>query len=107
MQTALTVVLEKLRRDLLRVPCRDCRFLQNLANAFEGDGERLEIFRLTDGAKCVKTATRIHQVVGPRAENGIDLVVAETFLFAEHETRAVNQKIEDLLFLLGRDGAFR
>src|SRR5882762_5841055 len=78
---------------------------QDLANALEGDGERLEVFGLADGLQRNQTLLGIHQVIGPRTKNGADFVVAEAFPFAKNKLGAVENEVQDLRLLVRRYAA--
>src|SRR5205807_276499 len=106
-QPTLGVVVKQIRGDLRSFPGRDRSLLQNLADAFERDGQRLKVFRFANGAKSLKTAARVDQVVGSGAEDRVDLVVAEAFLLAENEARPIDQELKNLLRLLGRNLTLR
>src|SRR5205814_4038258 len=79
--------------------------LENFANAFKGNCQRLEVFRFANGAERLKPTPSIHQVIRTGAKHRIDLVVAEAFLFTENKSCSIDQKIEHLSFLLSGNGA--
>src|SRR5262245_60921900 len=102
MQYSLRFSLEELRLHLLRFTSRNCRLFQNLADAFEGNCQRLEVLRLANGAQRVQAPACIHEIVGTRPEDGVHFVIAEAFLLAEDELCALLQEVKNLLLLLGR-----
>ena len=77
----------------------EIRFLENLADALEGDGERLEVLGLADGFQGFEAALRVDEIVDAAAEDGVDLVVGEAVLFAEDVLGAIENEIESLSFL--------
>src|SRR5215467_2874867 len=102
-QGALGFPFKDLRLDLLRFPGGDSSLLEDLANAFERNRQRFEVLRLANGSQGFEAFARIHQVVRAGTENGIHFVVTETFLLTEDELGALEQEVQNLPLLLGRD----
>ncbi len=106
-QSALGVVVKQICGDLRRLPGGERSLLQNLADAFERDGQWLKVLRFANGAKSFKTAACVDQVISSGAEDRVDLVVAEAFLLTENEARPIDQELKNLLSLIGRNLTLR
>src|SRR5438094_9724149 len=77
MQPAFRGILEQLWIHMQRIARRHVGFFPNLANALEGNSERLEVLGLANGLQSNQTFLHVHQVVGSGTENGADFVVAK------------------------------
>ena len=77
-QFALRAALEQVRSESPRASSLlKFDFSKNIADALEGYRQRLKVLRLANGLQRDEPFVRVHQIVDPGAENGVDLVVAE------------------------------
>ena len=51
--------------------------LQDLADAFEGDGQGLKVFGLADGANGFHTPNGVDQVIRASRERRVDLIIGQ------------------------------
>src|SRR5882724_10095440 len=100
---ALGGTLEQIWIHLVRFARSNVGLLKDFANALEGDSQRFEVLRLANGLQRHQAFLRVHQVVGAGTEYGTDFIVAKAVPLAEDEFGAVQDEVEDLSFLVGRD----
>src|SRR5436190_1929681 len=88
---ALGAGLEK--RLVQNSTAREFRLLQDIANALEAGGERLEIERLAQALYALESGFEVHQVAPARGRRGVDFVVGEAPDIAEIVFHAILQEV--------------
>ena len=92
------------RRRLDRRRLSKLRLPQDILNAFEAGGQRLEIFRRTNGLHGEQPLFDVHQVVPAGGQNGVDFVVLEAANFFEVVADAVEHEFLKLRIFVQQVG---